>query len=66
MSGPFLVYFKLYLIDSSKVILLKVAKFGSIDNVELHWDTLQPGGQLESQCLVFGFFILKPDFTHST
>ena len=53
MSGPFLGHFRLYLIDSSKVISSKVAKFGSMDIVELHGDILQPwGGQLETPGLV--------------
>ena len=44
MSGPFLGHFRLYLIDSTKVISSKVAKFGSMDIVELHGDILQPWG----------------------
>ena len=40
MSGPFLDHFRLYLIDSTKVISSKVAKFGSMDIVELHGDIL--------------------------
>ena len=44
MSGQFLGHFMLYLINSTKVISSKVAKFGSMDIVELHWDILQPGG----------------------
>ena len=44
MSGPFLGHFRLYLINSTKVNSLKVAKFGSMDIVELHGDILQPGG----------------------
>ena len=42
----------IYLIDSIKGISLKVAKFGSLDIVELHGDILQPGGQLETPGLV--------------
>ena len=53
MSGQFLGHFRLYLIDSTKVISSKVAKFGSMDIVELHGDILQPGGQLETPGLVF-------------
>ena len=52
MSGPLLGHFRLYLIDSTKSISSKVAKFGSMDNVELHGDILQPGGQLETPGLV--------------
>ena len=44
MSGPFLGHFRLYLIDSTKVISSKVAKFDSMDIVELHGDILQPWG----------------------
>ena len=44
MSGPFFGRFRLYLIDSTKVISAKVAKFGSMDIVELHGDILQPWG----------------------
>ena len=44
--------FRLYLIDSTKAISAKVAKFGSMDIVELHGDILQPGGQLETPGLV--------------
>ena len=50
--GPFLGHFRLYLINSTKVNSLKVAKFGSMDIVELHGDILQPGGQLETPGLV--------------
>ena len=50
--GPFLGHFGLYLINSTKVNSLKVAKFGSMDIVELHGDILQPGGQLETPGLV--------------
>ena len=46
--GPCQGHFRLYLIDYTKVISLKVEKFGSMDILELHWDILQPGGQLES------------------
>ena len=53
MSGPFLGGYMLYLIDSTKVISSKVAKFGSMDIVELHGDILQPGGQLETPGLVY-------------
>ena len=42
----------LYLIDSTKVFSSKVVKFGSMDIVELHGDTLQPRGQLETPGLV--------------
>ena len=52
MSGPFLGHFRLCLIDSTKVTSLKVAKFGSMDIVELHGDILHPGGQLETPGLV--------------
>ena len=45
-------HFRLYLINSTKVNSLKVAKFGSMDIVELHGDILQPGGQLETPGLV--------------
>ena len=51
--GPFLGHFRLYLINSTKVNSLKVAKFGSMDIVELHGDLLQPGGQLETSGLVY-------------
>ena len=44
MTGPFLGRFRLYLIDSNKVISSKVAKFGLMDIVELHGDILQPWG----------------------
>ena len=44
MSGAFSGNFRLYLIDSTKVISSKVAKFGSMDIVELHRDILQPWG----------------------
>ena len=44
MSGPFFDCFRLYLIDSTKVLSAKVAKFGSMDIVELHGDILQPWG----------------------
>ena len=37
---------------STKVIALKVEKFGSMDIVELHGGILQPGGQLETPGLV--------------
>ena len=53
MSGPFLGHFRLCLIDSTEVALSKVAKFGSMDIVELHGDILQPKGQLETPGLVF-------------
>ena len=62
MSGPFLGHFRLYLIDSTKVISSKVAKFGSMDIVELHGDILQPRGQLETPGLVlpcFKIFLIK-------
>ena len=52
MSGPFLGHFWLYLINSTKVNSLKVAKFGSMDIVESHGDILQPGGQFETPGLV--------------
>ena len=61
MSGQFLGHFRLYLIDSTKVISSKVAKFGSMDIVELHGDILQPGGQLETPGLVF---ILSTEHTN--
>ena len=44
MSGPFFGCFRLNLIDLTKVISAKVAKFGSMDIVELHGDILQPWG----------------------
>ena len=44
MSGPFLDHFRLYLIDSTKVISSKVVKFVSMDIVELDGYILQPGG----------------------
>ena len=44
MSGPFLGGYRLYLIDFTKVISSKVAKFGSMDIVKLHGDILQPWG----------------------
>ena len=44
MSGQFLGHFRLYLIDSTEVISLKVAYFGSMDIVKLHGDILQPRG----------------------
>ena len=44
MSGPFLGHFRLCLIDSTEVTLSKVAKFGSMNIVELHGDILQPWG----------------------
>ena len=53
MSGPFFGYFRLNLIDFTKVISLKIAKSGSMDIVELHGDILQPGGQLDPPGLVF-------------
>ena len=40
------------LIDSTRVISLKIAISGSMDIVELHGDILQPGGQLETPGLV--------------
>ena len=52
MSGPFLDHFRFYLIDFTKVISSKVAKFGSMDILELHGDILQPGGKLETSGLV--------------
>jgi len=42
--GPCQGHFRLYLIDYTKVISLKVEKFGSMDILELHWDILQPWG----------------------
>ena len=44
MSGQFFGHFRLNLIDSTKVISLKVETFGSMDILELHWDILQPWG----------------------
>ena len=44
MPGPFFGCFRLYLIDYAKVISSEVAKFGSMDIVELHGDILQPWG----------------------
>ena len=52
MSGPFLGYFRLHMIDYTKVISLKVSTFCSLDIVALHGDLLQPGGQLETPGLV--------------
>ena len=52
MSGPFLRHFRLCLIYSTKVTSSKVAKFGSMDILELHGDILQPGGKLETSGLV--------------
>ena len=55
MSGPFLGHFRLCLIDSTKVTSSKVAKFGSMDIVELHGDILQPwGGNLRPLVLLKG------------
>ena len=48
MSGLFVGQCRLYLIVSNKNFALKVAKFGLMDTEELHGDTLQPGGQLET------------------
>ena len=58
MSGQFLGHFMLDLIASTKVISLKIAKFGSMDIVESHGDILQPGGQLETPGLVSPMFDL--------
>ena len=44
MSGQFFGHFMLYVIDFTKFISSKVAKFGSMDIVELHGDILQPWG----------------------
>ena len=44
MSGLFLGNFRSYLMNSTKVNSLKVAKFGSMDIVELHGNILQSGG----------------------
>ena len=55
MSGPFFGHFRLNLIDSTKVISLKIGKSGSMDIVELHGDILQPGGQLETPGLVTSY-----------
>ena len=41
------------MIYSTEVISLKVAKFGSMDIVELHGYILHPGGQLETPGLVW-------------
>ena len=46
-------HLRLYLINFTKINALKVAKFGSMDILELHGDILQPGGQLETPGLVF-------------
>ena len=46
-------HLRLYLINFTKVNALKVAKFGSMDILELHGDILQPGGQLETPGLVY-------------
>ena len=56
MSGPFFGHFRLNLLDSTKVISLKIGKSGSMDIVELHGDILQPGGQLETPGLVYSWF----------
>ena len=45
-------HLRLYLKNFTKVNALKVAKFGSMDILELHGDILQPGGQLETPGLV--------------
>ena len=42
--------------DSKKVISSKVENFDSMDIVELHWDILQPGGQIETPGLVIAIF----------
>ena len=57
MLELFLGNFKLYLIDSTKVISLKVSKFCSMDIVALHGDILQPVGQLETPGLVSSLLI---------
>ena len=57
--GPCQGHFRLYLIDSTKVISSKVAKFGSMDIVELHGYILQPGGQLETPGLVLSVRVLS-------
>ena len=65
MSGPFSGHFRLCLINSTEVISSKVAKFGSMDIVELHGNILQPGGQLEppglvaSKCMIWLLLSLK-------
>ena len=45
-------HFRSYLTNSTKVNSLEVVKFGSMDEVELHGDILQPGGQLDTPGLV--------------
>ena len=44
MSGPFFGHFRLNLIDSTKVISLKIGKSGSMDIAGWHGDILQPWG----------------------
>ena len=55
--GPCQGHFRLYLMDSTKVISSKVAKFGSMDIVELHGVIWQPwGGNLRPLVLLFEMF----------
>ena len=58
MSGPFLGHFRLYLIDFTKVISLKVGEicFNGYCGIALVY--FQPGGQLETPGLV-AFCILS-------
>ena len=52
--GPCQGHFRFYLIDSTKVISSKVAKFGSMYIVELYGDILQPwGGNLRPLVLFY-------------
>ena len=53
MSGPFFGCFRLYLIDSTKVISAKVARFGSMDIVDCMEIFSNVGGQLETPGLVY-------------
>ena len=58
--GPCQGNFRLYLINSTEVYSLKVAKFGSMDIVELHGDIWKPGGQLETPGLVMIYIYQRP------
>ena len=61
MSGPFIGQFRIYMILSTKVISLKVAKIGSMNAVDLHGDSLQPGKKLETPGLV----LIQPEQQYS-
>ena len=50
--GPCQGNFRLYLTNSTKVNSLEVAKFVSMDKVELHGDILQPGDNLRPLVLL--------------